>query len=163
MKIYVISDTHFGHENIYKFTTEDKVTRVRPEFSNSIEGDAEMVRRWNAIVTPQDHVYHLGDVCMNTAKHLALVKYLLGHKRLIWGNHDKGKPSEYQAAGFQKIMGYRWINDFILSHVPLHPSSLGNRINVHGHIHERAPFGEQYRNVSVERINYTPVLLESLR
>jgi calcineurin-like phosphoesterase family protein len=35
-------------------------------------------------------------------------------------------------------------------------------VNVHGHIHQNEPYGPQYRNVSVERINYTPVPLESL-
>ena len=162
-RIWVISDTHFGHENMYKFVCADGVTRVRPEFASSLESDAEMVRRWNAVVRPEDHVYHLGDVCMDTARHLAVVKHLLGHKRLVLGNHDKGKMTEYLAAGFQKVFGYRQFDGFILSHIPLHPLSLGTRINVHGHLHQHPPYDKQYRNVSVERINYTPVLLESLR
>ena len=161
-RIWVISDTHFGHENIYKFVAADG-RRVRPEFSNAIDADAEMVRRWNAVVRREDHIYHLGDVCMDTARHLAIVGHLFGHKRLILGNHDKGKMTEYMAAGFQKILGSRWFDGFILSHIPLHPLSLGDRINVHGHTHEKPPYDERYRNVSVERIGYTPVLLDSLR
>lgn len=180
-RIFVISDTHFGHENMYKFTyrpyrceldeqqcdaacrATHPELRVRPEFTSSAEADTEMVRRWNAVVRPEDHVYHLGDVCMDTSHHLALVPHLLGHKRLILGNHDKGKMSEYHAAGFQKIFGSRHFEGFILTHIPVHPFGLRGAINVHGHTHQTPPYDSKYRNVSVERIDYTPVLLESLR
>lgn len=159
-RIFVISDTHFHHENIYHFT-RDGIARVRPEFTHAPEADAEMVRRWNATVTPEDHVYHLGDVTMGN--NLSLIRLLNGHKRLVLGNHDKCDVRAYREAGFQKVMAYRVFDrQFVLSHVPLHPESVGKQINVHGHIHEREPFGPQYRNVSVERIGYVPVLLASL-
>ena len=35
--------------------------------------------------------------------------------------------------------------------------------NVHGHIHQRKLEDSRYHNVSVERINYTPVHIEDLR
>jgi len=161
VRIFVISDTHFHHENIYKFVTQDGATRVRPEFASAGEGDTEMVRRWNATVGDEDHVYHLGDVTMGN--NLSLIKELRGHKRLLLGNHDKCDVRRYRDAGFQKVMSYRRFDGFILSHIPLHPDGLGKLINIHGHIHERHPYNERYRNVSVERINYTPVLLESLK
>lgn len=160
MRIFVISDTHFFHENIYKFVTLDGVTRVRPEFANSTEADAEMVLRWNATVKDEDHVWHLGDVTMGN--NLSIIRHLKGHKRLILGNHDKCDVRKYREAGFEKVQAYRMCDRWgVLSHVPLHPDSLGDRINIHGHIHERPPYGPNYRNVSVERINYTPVLLDS--
>lgn len=161
VRIFVISDTHFGHENIYKFTGEDG-KRIRQEFADAKEGDAEMIRRWNEIVTDQDHVWHLGDFTMGN--NLWTVKLLKGHKRLILGNHDKCDVRAYREAGFQKVQGYKWHEKFILSHVPIHPEGLyGGRINVHGHIHEKPPYDERYRNVSVERIDYRPVLLDSLK
>lgn len=68
-RIWVISDTHFGHGNIYRFTWTPvqggPEVRIRPEFANSVEGDSEMVKRWNAVVRPDDHIYHLGDYAMN--------------------------------------------------------------------------------------------------
>lgn len=163
MRIFVISDTHFHHENIYKFTKPDGVTRVRPEFTSAAEADAEMVRRWNEVVLPEDHVWHLGDVTMGN--NLSLIKHLNGHKRLILGNHDRCPIQKYLAAGFQKVQGYKFVDRWgVLSHIPIHPESLGKvRINIHGHIHEREAFGPQYRNVSVERVNYTPVLLDSFK
>lgn len=162
MRIFVISDTHFGHENMYKFTTFDGVTRVRSEFASADEGDREMIARWNAVVTIEDHIWHLGDVAF-TKQGLGLIRHLNGHKRLILGNHDKFDVRLYREVGFQKVQGYRMCDRTgILSHIPIHPESLGKRINVHGHIHDRPAFGPQYRNVSVEQINYTPVLLEAL-
>jgi calcineurin-like phosphoesterase family protein len=162
MRIFVISDTHFHHENIYKFT-DDSGLRVRKEFENAQEGDREMVLRWNSVVTPDDHVWHLGDVTMGN--NLSLIPHLNGHKRLILGNHDRCDVRKYREVGFQKVQSYRFCDRWaILSHIPLHPNSLyGGRINIHGHTHATPPYSEQYRNVSVERINYTPVLLESLR
>jgi calcineurin-like phosphoesterase family protein len=162
VRIFVISDTHFHHQNMYKFTTFGGVERVRKEFENAQEADKEMIRRWNEVVTPQDHVWHLGDVTMGN--NLSIIKLLNGHKRLLLGNHDRCTPQQYKEAGFQKIQSYRFCDRWgIMSHIPIHPESLGDRINIHGHIHERASFGPQYRNVSVEQTNYTPVLLESLK
>ncbi len=159
--IFVISDTHFGRENIYKFETEAGI-RVRPEFTSAAEGDAEMIRRWNATIRPQDHVYHLGDVAMRK-EHLTLVQHLAGKKRLIPGNHDIFEVKDYLAAGFQKICGYRVLDGWIMSHIPIHPDSLGRfRGNVHGHIHERPSSAGRYINVSVEAIAYTPIPLASL-
>jgi calcineurin-like phosphoesterase family protein len=53
----------------------------------------------------------------------------------------------------------------LLTHVPVHESSLGFKVNknVHGHLHQRKIADERYVNVSVECINYTPVHIEQLR
>ncbi len=163
MRIFVISDTHFGHENMYKFVTFDGVTRVRPQFANAAEADKAMINRWNDIVTDQDHVWHLGDFTMGN--NLSIVQHLKGHKRLILGNHDRCDVRAYREAGFQKVQSYRFVDRWaIMSHIPIHPDGLyGGRINIHGHIHERVMQDPKYVNVSVEQINYTPVLLESLK
>lgn len=163
VKIWLISDTHFGHENIYKFVSNDGVTRVRPRFEHARDADEYMCDLWSSMVKPQDHIYHLGDVAMNFAPRVSLIKSLPGHKRLILGNHDKGKMTEYIAAGFQKIMSYRFFDrTVILSHVPIHEKSLGGRVNIHGHTHERPAYGPQYRNVCVEHTDYAPVELDKI-
>ena len=68
---------------------------------------------------------------------------------------------------FQKITMWRMFPEFkvLLTHVPIHSMSLSDKapINIHGHIHDKEAFGNQYRNVSVEKINYTPVSLEEIR
>ena len=51
---FYISDTHFSHANCLAFDN-------RP-FKTVEEMDAEMIRRWNAVVNNVDLVYILGDL-----------------------------------------------------------------------------------------------------
>lgn len=163
MTLWLISDTHFGHENMYSFLRADGVTRVRYPFPNAAEADVEMVRRWNEIVRPGDHVYHLGDVAIRK-EHLSIVKHLNGRKRLVLGNHDIYEVKHYLAAGFQKVFGCRVLDGVLLTHIPVHPGSLHRfPLNVHGHIHEHDSPGDRYLNVSVERIGYRPITLEQAK
>jgi calcineurin-like phosphoesterase family protein len=162
VKIYVISDTHFGHENSLKWT-DNEGNKLRP-FNTVEELNNTMITNWNNTVTEQDHVYHLGDVVINK-KYLELVKQLNGHKRLIKGNHDQQTLKEYIAVGFQEIYGVRVFPSLkvILSHIPIHPECLKEGwINVSGHLHSNNLSDRRYINVSVEQINYTPVLLEDI-
>lgn len=168
---FVISDTHFGHTNAWaKFKLEDGVTPLRP-FTSTEEMDEHMVKMWNSVVQPNDYVYHLGDVVINK-KSLHIVRRLNGHKRLILGNHDIFDNQDYYDAGFEKLAGVRVFPDkFVLSHIPLHPESVGPRfkMNVHGHLHGnivRDKFGKPdplYRCVSVEQINYTPLSFDEIK
>lgn len=172
--IWVISDTHFGHQNIIRYCN-------RP-FETAKEADEKMIENWNSVVKDGDIVYHLGDVYFGEAGKHALPK-LNGRKRLIIGNHDNGKD-QYLQKYFQKIMVWRMFPEFglLLSHIPLHKQSLerwessidsntGRDMtevayylrNVHGHIHDRESPSEDHFNVSVEKINYTPINIEELR
>jgi calcineurin-like phosphoesterase family protein len=160
-RIFVISDTHFDHANILTFTGLDG-TRVRPEFASVDEMNEAMVARWNDVVRAGDHVYHLGDVAM-AKRGLRFVAGLNGRKRLVRGNHDIFKTRDYLDAGFDEIHGMRVLAGVVMTHCPIHPESLGRFIgNVHGHIHERPSPAGRYANVSVERINYAPVLLDAV-
>lgn len=165
MKVWLISDTHFGHENIYKFVSFDGVQRVRSTFNSAKEGDEYMFDRWNDLVRPEDHVYHLGDVAMNMAPYVHRIRSLPGHKRLILGNHDKDPMKIYADAGFEKIMSVRmWDRKVvILTHMPMHPDGLSkSKANIHGHIHERTLRDPRYINVSVEQTKYEPVELDRI-
>lgn len=165
-KTFLISDTHFGHDNMYKFTKSDG-TLVRPWASNSTEGDEIMVDNWNKVVSPQDRVYHLGDVAI-PRKGLKVLSRLNGRKILIKGNHDIFKLKEY-AEYFDDVRGSHKLQNFVLSHIPLHPESLAQWCvaNIHGHLHYRRVMqdGEidaRYFNVSVEQINITPINFEQV-
>lgn len=157
--IWVISDTHFGHANILTFCGADGA-RIRPDFDSADEMDEYMVERWNSVVRPGDKVYHLGDVAMRK-EHLSIVRRLHGQKRLVRGNHDIFDTRLYIEAGFKEAYGVRVLAGMLLSHFPVHPSSVGRFLgNVHGHIHERPSPDGPYLNVSVEAVAYTPITLE---
>jgi calcineurin-like phosphoesterase family protein len=161
--IFLVSDTHFGHAGILNFTKSDR-TPVR-SFSCVEEMDEHMVERWNSVVRTQDKVYHLGDVAMRR-QDIATVGRCNGHKRLVRGNHDDHAIKHYLPY-FEEIYGTRLLDGLLLSHIPIHPESLGKaKANAHGHVHNSVPalhFGPRYYNVSVEVIGYTPVSLEDLK
>ena len=163
--IFVISDTHFNHANILNFKNKyDKP--IRQGFTDLDDMNEQMIANWNAVVTPQDKVYHLGDVYFGDAKKAdAILSRLNGKKRLILGNHDKAKDSVL-FKHFQKIMLWRIFKEFsaVLTHVPLHESTIneGSQFNVHGHIHQNESPSDRHICACVEHINYTPVLLEDL-
>lgn len=82
MTTFFTSDTHFGHERIISLSN-------RP-FRNVDEMNKALVDNWNAVVGPDDHVYHLGDVALGKiAESLPLVGELNGIKHLVVGNHDR--------------------------------------------------------------------------
>ena len=166
--VYVISDTHFGHANMLSFTRKDG-TPMR-QFGSVEAMDEHMVEQWNSVVRPQDHIYHLGDFALKTPG-LEITKRLNGHKRLVRGNHDTFKTAAYIKAGFSEIYGVRVFDDLVLTHIPLHPSSLKPRwTNLHGHLHNNESdtnwtpsLGDRYFNVSGEVCGYTPLSLEEVR
>ena len=176
MNLWVTSDTHFGHANMLKFLLPDGVTPMRP-FGSVEEVDELMVERWNEVVRPQDHCYHLGDVAMRQDMLLKFGKRLHGHKRLVRGNHDIFRTKWYLMAGFEEIYGVRVLDNLLMTHIPVHPQSLGRfKANVHGHIHNnhviepvmkidkqtQAVRWTPYLNVCVEVTNYRPLALEEL-
>jgi calcineurin-like phosphoesterase family protein len=165
-KIWLISDTHIGHENIIKYCN-------RP-FANAAEMDEYILTMWNETVDDQDVVYHLGDVYFRDPSKLYQLK---GRKRLLLGNHDDGKDPHLHKV-FQKIGIWRKFPEYglLLSHLPIHQDQLGGEYfsptkermiralthNVHGHIHDRNIKDPRYINVSVEQIGYKPIDIEEV-
>lgn len=136
-----------------------------------------MVNRHNEVVTPQDHVYFLGDIAINKGG-LKFISMMNGHKRLVRGNHDIFKTKDYLNAGIDEIYGVRvWPkHNLIFSHIPLHPDCLSGRgwTNIHGHLHGnlvmdtswdpiirdyRDTPDSRYHNVCVEQTDFRPVLI----
>lgn len=154
MTLWFTSDTHFGHANIIHYSS-------RP-FTSVEEMDETLVARWNEVVKPSDHVYHLGDVSMKK-KDLQIVTRLNGKKRLVRGNHDVYRTKDYLSVGFQEIYGIRVLDNIIFTHIPIHPGSMGRFLgNAHGHTHQNTLDDPRYVNVCVEQTDYYPVTLESV-
>lgn len=163
--VFLISDTHFGHNNACKFTY-DNGEKLRP-WDNANDMDEALVENWNSVVKPKDKVYHLGDVAI-PKRGLQVMGRLNGDKVLIKGNHDIYKLADYTEF-FRDIRAYHVMDRMILSHIPIHNESQGRfRANIHGHLHglrvkknnEIDPF---YYCVAVENIGFTPILFEKVR
>ena len=132
--VFLYSDPHFSHAGACRFMRADGVTKMRP-FDDVQEMDEHLVERFNDTVRPNDKVYFLGDVVINRKALAAIMPRLHGDKVLIRGNHDIFKLSDYTQY-FRDIRAYHVMNGMILSHIPLHPESLGRfGVNIHGHTH----------------------------
>ena len=161
--IFIISDTHFGQLSICEFLNVDG-ERMRPWMS-AAEMDEALVDNWNAVVRPQDKVYHVGDVAMKR-DNIKTVGRCNGHKRLVRGNHDIF-PMKYYLPFFEDIYGTRVFEDMILSHFPLREESIKTKWTcIHGHCHSNIRplhFGPKYLNVSIELTEWRPLAIEEVR
>ena len=170
--VFLVSDTHFGHAGVCRFTRNDGVTKLRP-WDNADEMDEAMVAAWNERVRPNDKVYHLGDVVINR-KVLGIMRRLNGDKVLIRGNHDIFPDVEYREH-FRELRAYHVMNGMILSHIPIHSESLGRfGVNIHGHLHANRVMlpgfngkitdivDTRYHCVCVEQTNFAPILFEDV-
>lgn len=182
MTIWLTSDLHFGHENIIRYCD-------RP-FADVDEMDAELVRRWNERVAPDDVVWVLGDVALGPIHHsLGLVAQLAGDKRLVAGNHDRCWPGNrkperwvqpYRDAGFTEIVTQTELDlgDGVVvpachfpyrgdSHdddrfIPYRPVDHGGWL-LHGHVHERWKVDDRQINVGCDVWDYAPVDAATIR
>lgn len=172
--IYVISDQHFFHNNMVKY---------RGIFSSVEEMNNYIIKKHNEIIKKNDVVIFLGDFSFKKNKIKYLNDLLSGNKYLVLGNHDDSSIiKNYENTGFLGIfLSDVKIDDLILSHYPKNDDfdDLENRkvhkqillkefnkkdyINYHGHIHEDSYNSDKYINVSVESINYKPILIKKTK
>lgn len=166
--IFLCSDHHFSQAGATRFLRDDG-TKIRP-FDTVEEMDEYMIEKHNSVVRTKDKVYLLGDFCFSK-KHIHIADRLNGDKVLIKGNHDTLELHHY-ASYFRDVRGCHQFDGMFLSHVPIHPESLGRwGVNVHGHLHANrvmTAFGtkidERYQSVCMEQLDdYTPISLEELK
>ena len=145
-KIFVCSDTHFGHDREFLWGPRG--------FSNHIDHDEEIIQRWNEVVGPDDIVYHLGDVMLGDNEYgMNCLRRLNGQIKIIRGNHDTdSRWSLYstlpnvECLGWAEVIKYRKYH-FYLSHHPTMTSNLEKApylrmhlINLFGHTHQKSKF-----------------------
>ena len=140
-KIWIISDTHFGHDM---------------EWADRKSGFEEKILESLRCVNINDMIIHLGDVSFYDDKkwHLEFFRKVLTNKKiLIRGNHDKRSMSWYLDIGWNCVCDSIVINAFgfkiLFSHIPL--ALNGNDINVHGHFHNKQI--EEVRKIEPEYVS----------
>ncbi|MBX9737269.1 MAG: metallophosphoesterase [Phycisphaerales bacterium] len=81
MAIFFTADTHFGHANIIK--------HCRRPFADADSMDAAIIDRINAVVGPDDWLYHLGDFSFRGGDPAAYrARIRCRNIVLVVGNHD---------------------------------------------------------------------------
>jgi calcineurin-like phosphoesterase family protein len=98
-------------------------------------------------------------------KHIEKIQYCNGHKILLLGNHDIYPAKDYLKY-FEDIRATMIENGIIISHLPILLSGMhGNRFigNIHGHTHEKDLNDSRYLNISWEKLNGYPILLEEAK
>jgi len=126
MSVYFTGCPHLGHKAISKY---------RKWVNSPADNTAQFVDQWKKTIRSKDIVYMLGDVAFNMES-LELLKPLHGRKILIKGNHDDYCSSAHQMEVFEEIHGILKYKAMWLTHCPIHPDEMRNRIgNVHAHVH----------------------------
>ena len=167
MKTYIISDTHFNHENIIKYCK-------RP-FKSAEEMNNTLIDNWNKTVKKEDQVYHLGDLYLGPKQGLRnIISNLNGKIYLIKGNHDRLTNKSYEDLGITLLKNAPIYLDKYkvgLTHKPIPDSMLKKGyINIHGHIHEKKLEDiydnnftkNKHINVSADVLKFKPILLKKL-
>lgn len=87
--------SHFGHKNILKYSN-------RP-YRDVSEMNEKLILEWNKNVSPEDLVFHLGDVAMGKRDDAKpIIDRLNGHIVLIPGNHDHHNTIQYISSKYQE-------------------------------------------------------------
>ena len=148
MKEWLITDTHFDHENIGVYC-------ARPDGWMDL-----ILKNWREIVKPEDLVIHLGDVQVGRGHALLdLLNGLPGTKVLVRGNHDTKSLMWYARNGFSSACDGMKYQGVTFTHQPETSLYSGTDINVHGRVHnsEWKPTKDFHRLLALEYVNYRPV------
>jgi calcineurin-like phosphoesterase family protein len=158
--IFFTSDTHFGHAGA--------LALYRRPFASVAAMDAGMVDGWNAVVGPEDEVWHIGDFAIkqSAARVGDLLHQLRGQKHLVAGNNDAAVTTSSPA--WASVQSYAELRVdgrlLVLCHFPFRTwRDMGKgAINLHGHSHGRLkPLARQI-DVGVDVWNFRPQTLEQM-
>lgn len=157
--IYFTSDTHFFHGNIIGYCN-------RP-FADTVAMNEGLIEKWNRRVTPEDTVYHLGDVSFGKFEATqAIIQRLNGYKILVKGNHDRSHE-RMKEIGFQESYSELFLETSkglaYLHHEPmgiLHMKEADFQLC--GHVHQEFVKKDSWINVGVDVWGYEPKTIDEL-
>lgn len=162
MATFFTADTHFGHNGIRKFCN-------RP-FSSFENMDKTLIQNWNAVVGPEDTVYHLGDFSFRAERDVSsYLERLNGEVHLIIGNHDdpdlRKDPAPFASVNdllTVKVNGKK----ITLCHYAMRvwPNSHRGTWHLYGHSHGTLPDDATSRSfdIGVDCHNYKPLSFEEV-
>ena len=142
------------------------MAQPRP-FASIEEHDETLIANWNAVVRPEDTVWHLGDFAFNCSLEHARKCFdgLNGIKHLVVGNHEKlGRKlawaSQHEALVQTLIDGRRCV----LLHYALRawPGIWRGALHLYGHTHGSLPGTRRSCDVGVDAWDFRPVTLPEI-
>ena len=168
--IFATSDLHFGHDRAFIWGARG--------FKSIEEHDAEIIKRWNEVVTEKDDVYILGDLMLgDNAQGIYCLSQLNGKLHILTGNHcTSARQKLYHTlenmvefCGCATTIKYKK-NQLYLSHYPTITSNMEANphqavFNLYGHTHQTTNFynGQPFMyHVGVDSHNCYPVLLDDI-
>lgn len=164
MATFFTADTHFGDVHILR--------QRGGRFSGIGEHDEALVAAWNAAVSPDDEVWHLGDFAGDADRQYCaeIFSRLAGIKRLIVGNHDT-----------KRVLGLAWADPpapsaritvrdgtaerrLFLSHYAHRawPGLWRGTRHLYGHTHGSLPDTRRSCDVGVDAWNDRPVRIDAI-
>ena len=169
-KIFLTSDTHFGHDREF-------IWKARG-FNSVEEMNETIIQKWNDTVSAEDDVYILGDVILGDPSNIGYVKRLSGKLHIVLGNHDTSKreemyrnlPNVVEVAEVGIRLKYKK-HHFVLTHYPMMTGNLEKEslkqmsLNLYGHTHQASNFYNDMPfmyHVGVDSHDCYPVLLDDI-
>ncbi len=157
MTVWFTSDTHFGHGGALGL--------FRRSFPSVAAMDEALVERWNAVVGPDDDIWHLGDFAIGRKPDAmaALLARLAGRKHLVAGNNDG--PATRALAGWAEVVPYAELTldgmQLVLCHFPFRSWAGMSKgaVNLHGHCHGKLKPLPRQVDVGVDCWDFRPVTL----
>jgi calcineurin-like phosphoesterase family protein len=163
------SDSHVGHKAILS----QRFANRRP-FSSIEEHDEALVAAWNAVVRPDDIVWHLGDFAYKCSLDYtaSVFSRLKGKKRLARGNHDFGLgerlPWDAPVVDVMRIQvqdpGMADPRQAFVSHYchRVWPGMHRGHLHLYGHSHGALEATPGSLDVGVDCWNWAPVSLSGI-
>ena len=179
--VYITSDTHYGHKNIVRGTTnwrtqdgEIPIDSTR-DFQTIEQMNERLIDGINHHVGQDDTLIMLGDVSFGGFDNIGIfLERLVCHNiHLILGNHDHHIQNnrDYVQGRFLSVQHYMEANingqDFVFCHYPLQSWHGLNKgvIHLHGHVHlpEHRKFGNGKRmDVGVDGNGMDPYSIDDI-
>ena len=161
MKIYLTTDTHFGHKKLIEYGRPDNFEElIFKNLKNLPEGCI---------------LIHLGDVGLGRdgEMHSKYIEPIKCKKILVRGNHDHKSDNWYLEHGWdfvcRRFESKYFGKNIMFSHIPVKDNNFYD-INIHGHFHDSdhhiheafilAVKNNKQKLLALEHTNYKPVLLE---
>jgi len=176
-KLWFTSDTHYDHKNICRATTSWKDSDDKTRDFDSLEMMNEIiVNNINAVIAPDDILFHLGDWSFNGFENIRKFRERINCKNvhLILGNHDHHieRNKDNIQSIFNSVNEYLSLEvkgegKFVLMHYPIASWNGMNDgvIHLHGHVHLpnnlRVADGKAM-DVGVDGNNMEPISMEEV-